>query len=164
MVVGWLEVGSGGGRDARALESRGLSVRRTDISRGFVELLRADGYRADVLDPLTDDLGDPDRPSTPYDGVWACACLLHVARDDLETVLRRLAEVTQRGGPLYASFKEGDGEAWQGHGTLTAPRHFTFWRAPNLRHVVVEAGWIVDEIHTRGGGDTTWLTVRAHRA
>ena len=33
-----LEIGSGG-REALALELRGVSVRRTDVSRGFVELL-----------------------------------------------------------------------------------------------------------------------------
>ncbi len=82
-----LEIGSGPGRDARLLEELGLDVRRTDISTGFVELLRAEGHDADRLDPLTDDLDDPARPGTPYDGVWAAACLLHVARADLPTVL-----------------------------------------------------------------------------
>jgi len=38
-----LEIGSGPGRDAAALEQIGLSVRRTDISRAFVERLRAAG-------------------------------------------------------------------------------------------------------------------------
>lgn len=64
-----LEIGSGSGRDARELEQRGLSVRRTDVSQGFVDLLRTDGFEADQLDPLTDDLADPQRPDTPYDGV-----------------------------------------------------------------------------------------------
>ena len=54
-----LEIGSGGGRDALELERRGMSVRRTDISKGFVELLRVE---ADLLDPLTEDLADPQRP------------------------------------------------------------------------------------------------------
>ena len=39
----------------------GVDVRRTDISPGFVDLLRARGHDADVLDPLTDDLDDPAR-------------------------------------------------------------------------------------------------------
>lgn len=47
-----LEIGSGGGRDARLMEALGLRVRRTDITPGFVALLR----------------------------VWANASLLHVAR------------------------------------------------------------------------------------
>ena len=65
-----LEIGSAGGRDAIQLEERGLTVRRTDITPAFVELMRSRGYDAEVLDPLTDDLGGP------YDGVWASACLL----------------------------------------------------------------------------------------
>ena len=94
-----LEIGSGGGRDACELERRGLSVRCTDVAQGFVDLLRADGFRADRLDPLTDELADPQHPDTPYDGVWSCACLFHVVREDLVTVLGRLAEATRSGGP-----------------------------------------------------------------
>lgn len=78
-----LEIGSGGGRDALELEKRGISVRRTDISKGFVELLREGGFEADLLDPLTENLADPQRPGMPYDGIWACACLIHVARSEL---------------------------------------------------------------------------------
>jgi SAM-dependent methyltransferase len=69
-----LEVGSGGGRDARVLERRGLSVRCTDVAQGFVDLLRAAGFDADRLDPLNDDLADPQNPDAPYDGVWSCDC------------------------------------------------------------------------------------------
>ena len=105
-----LEIGSGGGRDALELEKRGISVRRTDVSKGFVELLRGNGFEADLLDPLTDDLTDPQRPGTPYDGVWACACLIHVAREDFGTVLGRLAAATRIGGRLHVSVREGDGE------------------------------------------------------
>src|SRR6185369_8336153 len=94
----------------------------------FVERLRADGQRADRLDPLHDDLADPDAPGTAYDGVWADASLIHVARDDLPTVLARLAGATRPGGALFVSVKEGDGEDWSTHGNVTAPRFFTFWR------------------------------------
>ena len=102
-----LEIGSGGGRDARLMEDLGLRVRRTDITPGFVALLREQGVDADLLDPLVDDLSSPEGP---YDAVWANASLLHVRRDDLTTVLSRLAAVTRPGGLLRASVKEGDGE------------------------------------------------------
>ena len=95
------------------LEERGLSVRRTDVTPGFVELLRSRGHEADVLDPLTDDLADG------------------------RTLRRRLGErlpAARRtrgpagraaqpggghaaGGPLGMSLKEGDGEEWSTHGT-----------------------------------------------
>ena len=125
----------------RALERAGLSVRRTDITPAFVELLRSGGHQADQLDPLHDDLADPAAPGTPYDGVWADASLLHVDRDDLPTVLTRLARATRRGGTLFVSVKEGDGEDWSTHGNVTAPRFFTFWRDEPLRSVVEAAGW-----------------------
>ncbi len=117
-----LEIGSAGGRDALELEARGLTVRRTDVTPAFVELMRSRGHEAELLDPLTDELGGP------YDGVWASASLLHVARRDLPVVLRRLAEATREGGVIALSLKEGDGEGWSTHGQVQAPRRYVYWR------------------------------------
>ncbi len=163
-----LEIGSGPGRDAAALEQIGLSVRRTDISRAFVERLRAAGYLADQLDPLRDDLTDTLRGGAPYDGIWAGASLLHVARESLPTVLARLAAVTRPGGTLHMTLKEGDGAGWSVHGHVGAPRFFTYWREDPLRAHLTEAGWVVDEVRR---GDSTpvdrpsepWLVVFATR-
>jgi 2-polyprenyl-3-methyl-5-hydroxy-6-metoxy-1,4-benzoquinol methylase len=151
-----LEIGSAGGRDAIALEERGLTVRRTDVTPAFVELMRSRGYDADLLDPLTDELGGP------YDGVWASACLLHVARNDLKTVLSRLAGATRPGGALGMSLKEGDGEEWSVHGHVRAPRRFTYWREAPLRELLAEAGWRVEDLtHEVGFNGQAWLTIRA---
>jgi SAM-dependent methyltransferase len=159
-----LEIGSGPGRDAAALEAAGLRVRRTDVTPAFVEMMRADGYEADVLDPLFDDLADPTAPGTPYDGVWASACLLHVRRDDLPAVVTRLAAATRPDGVLHASFKEGDGESWSVHGHVSSPRHFTYWREQALRTVLEEAGWSVGYVgYGDGRFDTRWLEVLATR-
>jgi len=161
-----LEIGSGGGRDARVLEQRGISVRCTDVSKGFVELLRKAGFEADLLDPLNEDLTDPQRPGTPYDGVWACASLIHVARQDFATVLRRLAEATRAGGRLYASVRDGDGKDLSTHGSATAPRRYTetYWREPALRSAVTVAGWLVNDVRRYiGRPDDPWLSIRATR-
>ncbi len=154
-----LEVGSGGGRDAVELETLGLTVRRTDVAPAFVALLRGRGHEADLLDPLTDDLGGP------YDGVWASACLLHVPRVDLPTVLRRLAEATRADGVLGLSLKEGDGEEWSTHGHVRAPRRFVYWREAPLRAVLAGAGWRVHDVrHEVGENGQPWLTIRASRS
>lgn len=159
-----LEIGSGSGRDALALEEAGLLVRRTDITPAFVRMLREAGHPADRLDPLHDDLSDPDADATEYDGVWADASLLHVDRDDLPVVLARLADVTKEGGVLFVSVKEGDGEVWSVHGNVTAPRFFTFWREEPLRSVVEAAGWRVLEVHPQVGREgEAWLEVLARR-
>ncbi|WP_082575295.1 MULTISPECIES: methyltransferase domain-containing protein [unclassified Nocardioides] len=160
-----LEVGSGPGRDAALLESAGLDVRRTDITPAFVDLLRADGHPADVLDPLTDDLDDPARPGTPYDGVWASACLLHVDRADLPVLLSRLAAATRDGGVLAVSLKEGDGDGWSTHGSVAAPRRFVYWREAELREVLEAAGWAVGQVHhtTSARNGEPWLDAVARR-
>ncbi len=42
-----------------------------------------------------------------YDGVWACASLLHCARNRLPDVLKRIHAALRRGGVCYMSFKYG---------------------------------------------------------
>lgn len=162
-----LEIGSGGGRDALAFEAYGISIRRTDVSRGFVGLLCAQGFEADLLDPLTDDLTDPQRPGLPYDGVWACACLIHVARADFGTVLGRLAGATRPGGRLHVSVRDGDGEDVSVRGSAASPRRYaeTYWREPALRSELEDAGWAVEAVRRcMGRPDDWWLSVRARRA
>lgn len=152
-----LEIGSGPGRDARELERRGLVVRRTDVTPAFVDLMRADGFDADVLDPLVDDLGGP------YAGVWASAVLIHLSRDELSVVLARLHEATVAGGTLYASLKEGDGEAWSTHGHVSSARHFTYWREEPLRAALDAAGWRVDTVRQVQGPRGMWLDIYGER-
>lgn len=99
-----------------------------------------------------------------YDGVWANACLLHVDRGDLPTVLARLAAATRPAGPLFASVKEGDGEAWSIHGSVAAPRLFTYWREEPLRAALEAAGWrVADWVRTDGHRGERWLQVIATR-
>lgn len=157
-----LEIGSGSGRDAELMEELGLHVRRTDISRGFVDLLRAAGHEAAHLDPLRDDLSSP---AGPYDGVWANASLLHVARTDLLQVLVRLGHVTRIGGVLRVALKQGAGEGWSAHGSVAAPRFFTYWEPGPLSEVLVAAGWRVVSQRTEVGGkrNERWLEVEAVR-
>ncbi len=160
-----LEIGSGGGRDALLLEARGLSVRRTDITPAFVTLLREAGHQADVLDPLADDLTDKRTDKltggAQYDAVWANASLLHVARADLATVLGRLAAATRPGGWLRFSVKEGSGEGWSTHGSILAPRMFTYWQADDLDALLPTTGWRVEHTsHGDGLRGERWLGYR----
>jgi hypothetical protein len=119
------------------------------------------------LDPLTEDLADPQRPGTPCDGVWACASLIHVAREDFGTVLRRLAEATRAGSRLHASIRDGDGEDVSTYGSAVSSRRYveTYWREAALRSALADAGWIVSEVRRyMGRPDDWWLSVRASRA
>ena len=97
--------------------------------------------------------------------MWANACLLHVRREDLPAVLRRLAEATAPGGLLYATVKEGDGDGWSMHGNVPSPRLFTYWREQPLRSALGDAGWSVEHVGRHDGSrGEGWLEVLATRA
>jgi len=151
-----LELGSGPGRDASALESAGLAVDRTDGATAFVDALRASGHEARVLDVRADDFGGP------YDAVFANAVLLHVPRAGLPGVLATARRSCTPGGLLVASFKKGDGEAWT-QAYLDDPRHFTYWDEPGLTAALLEAGWTPVDVFesTRAESVERWITAIA---
>ena len=54
-----------------------------------------------------------------YDGVWACASLLHCARNSLPDVLKRIHAALRRGGVCYMSFKYGTADRVKGGRAFT---------------------------------------------
>lgn len=151
-----LELGSGPGRDAAALEAAGLVVHRTDGAVSFVERFHLGGLEARILNVHADDFGGP------YDAVFANAVLLHVSRLLLPRVLEVALHATHVGGVLAASFKKGTGEDWSAK-KLDAPRHFTFWQEEDLRRVVLAAGWTPLQIaeSTQPTSTERWITLTA---
>ncbi|HRW67863.1 MAG TPA: class I SAM-dependent methyltransferase [Candidatus Competibacter sp.] len=104
-----LDAGCGSGRDARAFLERGYSVTAFDASPTLARLA-ATHTGLPVHVQRVQDLDQRRR----FDGIWACASLLHVPSCELPDVLRRLAAALKPGGILYASFKYGQGERERG--------------------------------------------------
>lgn len=156
-----LEIGSAGGRDALELERRGLSVRCTDVAQRFVDLLRADGFGADRLDPLTDDLADPQHPDTPYDGVLCLPVPCRPRGPRHRARSARQVDQVRWSNPCVVRRRRRRGSVHQRH--PDAPRCYTdtLWRERGLRSQFSAAGWVVDEVGSHG--DKPWLKVRAHR-
>ena len=100
-----LDAGCGSGRDVRAFLDRGYEVSAIDASPRLAELASIYcGLSVQVLR-----LQDV-RWQSSFDGIWACASLLHVPVLELPGVLIRIADALRAGGVLYASFKHGQGE------------------------------------------------------
>jgi SAM-dependent methyltransferase len=87
-----LDAGCGPGRDARQFLRLGYEVTAIDASAVMVALW----FRA------------------AFDGVWASASLLHVPKRGIGDVLARLARALRTNGVLYASFKLGEEERFDG--------------------------------------------------
>jgi len=151
-----LEIGSGPGWDADYLETRGVRVTRTDATPAFVEMIRAAGRNARLLDVRSDPLGGP------YQGVLAIAVLLHLSRAQFQDAVERARHAVVPGGILAITLKEGDGAAWSNR-KLAMPRFFTYWREPQLREVLDRAGWSVISLEHVAGSEP-WLYVLARGA
>jgi len=100
-----LELGCGAGDDSAEMLARGYDVTPTDGSPEMADVAsRRIGRPVKTL--LFHDLDAVEA----YDGVWANACLLHVPRDQLASVLALIHRALKPGGAFYASYKPGDGD------------------------------------------------------
>ena len=102
-----LEIGSGPGWDADQLETAGLTVRRTDITQGFIDFQRDRGKQVDRLDAISDDLGGP------YDAVICLHVLQHIEPDDFAVVLGNIVAALRPGGCFLVSIPVGEGITWE---------------------------------------------------
>jgi 2-polyprenyl-3-methyl-5-hydroxy-6-metoxy-1,4-benzoquinol methylase len=100
-----LDAGSGSGRDALAFRLLGHDVAAFDAAPAMVSATQSHAAVPTRLMRFEDFAREH-----PFDGVWACASLLHVAGVDLPGVIDRLAAHLVAGGALYLSFKRGSGE------------------------------------------------------
>ncbi|MFV2057632.1 MAG: class I SAM-dependent methyltransferase [Thiohalomonadales bacterium] len=100
-----LDAGCGSGRDALHFKKNGYPVTAFDASANIARLAERElGQSVDVL--YLQDIKYQDQ----FDGIWACASLLHVPLKNLAAVFHRLARALKVHGVLYCSFKYGHAE------------------------------------------------------
>ena len=100
-----MDLGSGSGRDSLYFLKRGFKVVPIDGSQKMCEkTAKLIGFKAQnvTFQKLNYE--------NCFDGVWACASLLHVSILELPDVLNRIARALKTNGVLYASWKYGDSE------------------------------------------------------
>lgn len=98
-----LDLGCGSGRDTLAFRNLGYDVVAVDGSEGMCRVAeRNTGMPVRRL--MFSDLDYENE----FDGVWACASLLHLPMDELKDVMVKVRMALKPGGVLYVSFKEGE--------------------------------------------------------
>ena len=98
-----LDLGCGSGRDALAFKNMGYQIEAMDYSAELVKKA-SDLTGIEVRLQSFYDLDEIDT----YDGIWACASLLHCERHRLVDVLQRMIQSLKANGVIYMSFKYGD--------------------------------------------------------
>lgn len=100
-----LDAGCGSGRDGLAFKKMGAEVIAFDASAKMVAIA-SDTLGQSVLHLAFEDISFSD----DFDGIWACASLLHVPKADLLSVFMKLSKALKLGGVMYVSFKYGNQE------------------------------------------------------
>ena len=110
-----MDFGCGSGRDTKYFIDNGYEV---DAMDGSKELCKAaTKYTGiQVHHMLFEDFND----SNIYDGIWACASILHLKKCELSDMIKRLYRALKRNGVIYMSFKYGDFEG------VRNGRYFTY--------------------------------------
>ena len=96
-----LDLGCGSGRDSVWFINQGFDVTAIDAS---VEMIRhcksLIGDRAILADL------EEFETTEKYDGIWACASLLHIPRERLAAAITKYSAVLKPGGRFFMSFKD----------------------------------------------------------
>lgn len=100
-----LDAGCGSGRDSREFLARGYRVTAFDASDKLAGL----ASKA-ISHPVSVRTFDQVSEYQAYDGIWACASLLHLPSQQIPQALAKLWQALKPGGVLYVSFKRGEGQ------------------------------------------------------
>ena len=123
-----LDAGCGSGRDSLCFMKKGYAVTMLDASEGMCNCAEElTGRKALCMGFHEIEFADR------FDGIWACASLLHVSEKELENVLAIFHRALKRDGVLYASWKYGEAERCDGE------RFYCDMTEEKLRRVLARA-------------------------
>lgn len=120
-----LDAGCGSGRDSLYFLKSGYQVEAFDASIQIARIARKNTGLA-VKNIRFQEMNY----DNVFDGVWACASLLHIEKTELNSVFRRIFISLKQGGVFFSSFKYGAGKL------LTKGRSFTMFNENDLKNML----------------------------
>lgn len=149
-----LDLGCGSGRDSLTFYELGYDVTPLDASEEMCQL--AEIHTGLEVLRMTYEEMDFDNV---FDGIWACASLLHTPKKELSDILTKIARALNDKGILYMSFKLGDFEGFRGE------RYFCDFTADSMTELLRDNGrfeiiklWETEDMRS-AHADVRWLNV-----
>lgn len=148
-----LDLGCGSGRDSVYFVTNGFDVTAMDGSEEMCNLasihIGQDTLCLSFADMNFDEV---------FDGVWACASLLHVPSNEIEEILQKVIDSMKMNGVLFMSFHYGEYEG------MREERYYTEHRTKSLKELIakfVEVELVEIERCEDGRADseTIWINV-----
>lgn len=153
-----LDFGCGSGRDTKAFLQAGYQVEATDGSEEIC--IKASEYTGiHVQRMLFSELCEINR----YDGIWACASILHLPREELRGTLQKIETALKPGGVLYTSFKYGTFEGIRNgryFTDFTEETLYAFWKEATSMQIA--ESWITEDVRSDRKGKQ-WINLISRR-
>ena len=149
-----LDLGCGSGRDSYYFKQNGYQIVAVDGSKELAT-------QASLLlgQPVLNQLFEDIQFNEEFDGVWACASLLHVSAKELPSILIKIRESLKKEGVFYISVKEGERRG------VEDGRFFQYYSPSQFHHLIsqcgglkIETAWSHTELRDEGN-KVVWLNV-----
>lgn len=149
-----LDFGCGSGRDTKYFLDAGMQVDATD---GSEELCRLASEYTGI--PVRQMLFEELDAKAQYDGIWACSSILHLSKESLKDVLKKMIAALKEHGIIYTSFKYGTFEGERNGRFFTDFTEETFQGfVADVDGIRIEEMWITGDVRP-GRGDERWLNL-----
>ena len=149
-----LDFGCGAGRDTKYFLSQGYRVDAIDGSEQLCQIA-SDHTGIKVRQMLFQEL----EANEKYDGIWACASILHLPKKELKEVLKKMLTALKNDGWIYTSFKYGEYEGNRNGRYFTDFTIDTFTDfVQGIHNLRIEEHWITGDVRP-GRGEEKWLNL-----
>ncbi|MFB6141092.1 MAG: class I SAM-dependent methyltransferase [Halosimplex sp.] len=169
-----LDVGCGPGWESATFAEAGVRPVPFDLTRSFLDQARE---RVPEAPPVRGDMRELAFADGAFDGLWACASLLHVPEAEVPATLAEFERALADGGVVCCSLKttasdggdgkgDGNGTASDDGGVGRSPydddrRHFERYDPERVRDLFAEAGFRAVDAETGSAANDSWVAVLA---
>jgi SAM-dependent methyltransferase len=154
-----LELGCGDGRDAEEIIKRTQSYTGIDYSKELIKLAKQKLPSADFR---IVDMQNFDFPFESYDVVFAFASLLHIDKENLKLLMKKVARSLKVGGIFYISTKYADKYKEEWKEDKFGKRLFYFYNAELITKLASEFDVVTTD--TVMHNTTAWLEMVLRKA
>ena len=154
-----LDFGCGAGRDTKCFLEQGYQVTAIDGSEALCQL--ASKYTGiPVKRMLFQELNGVGK----YDGIWACASILHLKKSELPDVFLKMRNALKEQGIIYTSFKYGTYEGMRyGRYFINFVENSFVDFIRDIPGLNLEKIWITEDVRV-GRGNERWLNILLRKA
>lgn len=133
-----LDLGCGHGRDCKYFEEQGFSVTGIDLSR---KMLKVAKHICEDTKFIHMDIRETPYKKWKFDGIWACASLYHLEKQDFIKLINDLPNILNENGILFIAIKEGEGTKIQYKEELGVSKFYSLYKIDEILKIIRNGGF-----------------------